>query len=208
MDPIDSLPEKIIAANGPISRMFLERDVRTFRLAARYVKDIPYGYNSRDNDCTLVFREDMGTCTTKHGLIARLAREQQLPVFITIGIYEMAESIVSGTGTVLRQHGLPGVPEIHCYLAYKEHRVDLTEGNCNGKDQVIEHFLYTQAVQPDMSRQAKEALYLDFCRKLLLTDPRFHLCSLEELLAARAACQRVLKGKVSCFLGPDALVAG
>ena len=81
----------------------------------------------------ILFKEKLGSCTTKHAVIATLAEESGLPIKKAIGIYAMTEEIVTGAGNILDSFGLPCVPMLHCFLVYRDHRVNLTEGNDNGK---------------------------------------------------------------------------
>ncbi|MDZ7811407.1 MAG: hypothetical protein U5L11_16900 [Arhodomonas sp.] len=85
MDPSSSLPEDITFKDGgPVTEAFLQRAIRDFQQAACHVRDMPYGHNSRRDDPLVVFREDRGTCTTKHSLIASLAEEQGLNVGVRL----------------------------------------------------------------------------------------------------------------------------
>ncbi len=90
------------------------------------MRRLPYGRNTRRADYGLVLREARGTCSTKHALLAALAGEHGHSVELRLGIYEMNADNTPGVGPVLRPYGLDGVPEAHCYLAYRGARVDLT----------------------------------------------------------------------------------
>ena len=63
--------------------------------------------------------EGRGTCSTKHALLADLARENRRHVALVLGIYEMDEDNTQEIGTVLDRNGLPCVPEAHCYLVHE-----------------------------------------------------------------------------------------
>lgn len=204
MDAVDVFPVAPIVAVGPVSKAFLERGIDDFRAAAHHVWQLPYGYNSSSADSMLVFAEGMGTCTTKHGLVTLLAEELRLPVRMVVGIYEMSEQVVTGTGEILARYGLPYVPEAHCFLTYGPFRVDLTEGNCNGKKGSIEEYLYTEVVRPNMSDDERQALYLRYLEQHLGEAPAFVDVTPATALAARAACVAHLKGSVGCYLAPAA----
>jgi hypothetical protein len=83
------------------------------------VRSLPYGRNSDHSDWRLVLGEGRGTCSTKHALLADLARENRRHVALVLGIYEMDEDNTQEIGTVLDRNGLPCVPEAHCYLAHE-----------------------------------------------------------------------------------------
>ena len=133
MKNYDVFPKKRIEGEGPVSKAFFELGISSLHEACRYVHELPYGYNSDRDDLMILFKEKMGSCTTKHAVIATLAAESGLPIEKSIGIYAMTEAIVAGAGTIIDKYGLPCVPMVRCLLVYGEHWVDLTEGNHKGK---------------------------------------------------------------------------
>jgi len=86
-----ALPDAPLRPAGPITAEFVARDIPDFRAAGRHLHHLPYGRNSDRSAFRLVLPEGRGTCSTKHALLAELAREQSLPVVLTLGIYEMHE---------------------------------------------------------------------------------------------------------------------
>jgi len=80
MNPFTVFPDKGITEAGPISKTFLILAIRSFLEACKYVHALPYGYNSDRDDLMILFQERMGTCTTKHAVIATLAAELGLPI--------------------------------------------------------------------------------------------------------------------------------
>ena len=196
MDNFTVFPDKEIISAGTVSNEFLSLGVKTFIEACRYFHELPYGYNSSKDDLMIVFKEKMGTCTTKHSVIATLAEELDLPVTKTICIYAMFEEIVTGTHAILEKYNLPYVPMVHCFLEYDRFKVDLTEGNHNGKNRSIEEFLYTEKVSPHISQKEEYMLY----RKALETNilPRDELkgVDMKTVLHAREEGIALLKSKV------------
>jgi len=134
MDKFTVFPDKSLSKKGIISAKFLSLGIKSLIEACRYVQELPYGYNTDRDDLMILFKEKKGTCTTKHAVIASLAHELNLSIEKSIGIYAMTEKIVTGTHKILRKYNLPYVPMIHCFLVYGEYRVDLSEGNHNGKN--------------------------------------------------------------------------
>lgn len=167
-------PDKWIEGKGPVTKAFLELGIQSLHEACRYVHELPYGYNSDRDDLMILFKEKMGSCTTKHAVMATLALESDLPIEKSIGIYAMTEEIVAGTGKILDKYRLPYVPMVHCFLVYGHHRVDLTEGNHNGKKRPVEDFLYTEKVIANISAKDEYVLY-----RKALTD---HILKREELI--------------------------
>jgi hypothetical protein len=196
MDKIATLPDSSILDNGLISMEFLKLNIHTFLDAVRYVHKMPYGYNSDRDDLMILFKEKKGTCTTKHAVIGTLATELGLPIYKTIGIYAMTETIVSGTEKFLRSYRLPFIPMVHCYLAYDGIRVDLTEGNSNGKNCAVETFLHTEKVPPNISGKNEYLLYRNVLKELLTSHEALKDVKLKTILQARQEGLKLLRSKI------------
>jgi hypothetical protein len=122
---VERLPDFALDDGRPLGREFAALGLGSYREAARYVRTLPYGRNTDRSDWRLVLREGRGACSTKHALLAELARENGRHVALMLGIYEMCEDNTPGIGAVLERHGLPCIPDAHCYLAHEGTRVDL-----------------------------------------------------------------------------------
>jgi hypothetical protein len=145
-ESLEKLPNFDLDPGAVISAQFLFYGNRDYHAAARHVWRLPYGRNSERANYGLVLVEGRGTCSTKHALLAALAREHDRPVELWLGIYEMNEDNTPGVGPVLRGYGLDSVPEAHCYLACKGVRVDLTRAE---PTQPIEDFLHEESIEPE-----------------------------------------------------------
>jgi hypothetical protein len=201
MDPITVLPRTLLSVTGPVSTSFSNLGILHFRNAAAYVRDLPYGFNETQNDILIALKDGFGTCVSKHALIGALAREIGLPVYKTVGLYPLDESVTEGVGGLLKKLHLPFVPAIHCFLSYGKYRIDLTEGNCNGKKRQIEEFFFTRIVTPLMKEEEEARLYDRWCESLLadggplssggarLEDVRRALRQATEILRTNHACQ-------------------
>ncbi|MFN2197435.1 MAG: hypothetical protein ACK2UW_15060 [Anaerolineales bacterium] len=196
MDKFTVFPNATIKAAGPVSNKFLSLGINGFIDACRYVHELPYGYNTDRDDLMILFKEKFGSCTTKHAVIATLAAELGLPIEKAVGIYVMTEEIVADTGTILDKYGLPYVPMVHCFLVYGEHRVDLTEGNHNGKKRSIEDFLYTEKVVPNISAKDEYLLYRRALKDYILTKSEHKGIDLKSLLKAREEGLALLKANI------------
>jgi len=196
MDKVTVFPDAKIFQKGPASNEFLRLGIDSFIGACRYVHRLPYGYNSDGDDRMILFKEGMGTCTTKHAVIATLAQELNLPIVKHIGIYEMTEEIVTGIGEILEEYGLPYVPMVHCYLSYEPFRVDLTEGNQNGKNRPIDRFLYTEPVRPDLSAKDEYLLYRKALTDCILLRKELSTTDLKRILHAREQGIKLLQSKI------------
>ena len=82
---------------------------------------------------------------------------------------------------------------VHCFLVYDRLRVDLTEGNLNGKKGPIDHFLLTHHVAPDISSRDEYRLYRQALQDEVLTQPDWAGVALKTILAAREKALALLK---------------
>ena len=197
MDNLNVLPNKVIAVAGPMSDRFLSLGIDSFRGACRFVHELPYGYNSDRDDPMILFKEEFGSCTTKHAVIAALAAELDLPVTKVVGIYAMTEDIVAGAGRILAKYELPYVPLLHCFLVHGAHRVDLTEGNNNGKKRSIETFLYTQQVVPHITARDEYLLYRKALSESILKRGELRGIGIKNILHAREKGLALLKANLN-----------
>jgi len=196
MDKLTVFPDKSISNVGIISKKFSILGIHTFIDACRYVHKLPYGYNTNRDDLMILFKENKGTCTTKHAVIATLAAELNLPIEKSIGIYAMTEEIVSGTNEILKKYNLPYVPMIHCFLVYGEYRVDLSEGNNNGKNRPLEEFLYSQQVEPNISEKDEYLLYRKALKDQILKRKEMEGVEIKQILQAREEGLQHLKKNI------------
>jgi hypothetical protein len=196
MDRIDKFPNTSIGDGGIVSEQFLQLGVTRFIDACRYVHQLPYGYNSDRDDLLILFKEGFGSCTTKHAVIATLAKEIGLPIEKHIGIYAMTEAIVTGTADILMKWDLPYVPMVHCYLVCDTIRVDLTEGNDNGKNRPLDLFLHQEAVSANISARDEYLRYRKAVQTLLSLRPELGGVDLKHILQAREQGLALLRSKI------------
>lgn len=197
MNPYTGFPQVAIAHAGSISRTFLGLGIKEFQDACRYVHELPYGYNSNRDDLMILFKENRGSCTTKHAVIATLAAELGLDIAKHIGIYAMTEPIVTGTQKILDHYDLPYIPMVHCFLVYGDERVDLSEGNQNGKNGPIDNFLYTAAVAANISGKDEYLLYRKALKEKIMTRSELKGASLKVVLKAREDGLALLKANIA-----------
>jgi hypothetical protein len=196
MDPYTDFPNKTIINAGAISKHFLSLGIHQFLEACDYVHQLPYGYNTNRDDLMILFKEEMGSCTTKHAVIATLAAELGLPINKCIGIYPMTEALVTGTEKILNKYDLPYIPMIHCFLEYRDHRVDLTEGNHNGKNQPIDTLFHTEEVQPNISAKQEYLRYRQALKEHILSREELKGFDIKRILHAREEGLELLRSLV------------
>lgn len=197
MENHNALPDRAISGGELLSRAFADLGLSSFQQACRWVHELPYGYNSDRDDPMILFAERKGTCTTKHAAIVTLAQELGLPVEKHLGVYAMTEEIVAGTDAILGHFGLPYVPMLHCFLVSEPHRVDLTEGNRNGKRRSIEQFLHSERVRPAITAREEYLLYRTWLIKLIDGRDELRGIELHTVLRAREEGLKLLKANLA-----------
>ena len=86
---------------------------------------------------------------------------------------------------------------IHCYLIYDSIRVDLTDGNNNGKNHSIEDFLFTKKVIPNISEKDEYLLYKTALKNHILNRKEMKGIKILDVLRARIDGIALLRSKVS-----------
>lgn len=196
MDYFDKLPDVEITASGDISKKFLVLGIKSFQEACLYVHNLDYGYNSDKDDTLILFKENLGNCTTKHGVIAALAEELNISLEKKVGIYKLTEVISTGTNKILKKYSIPYVPMIHCFLVYENYRFDLTEGNNNGKNTSIEEFIHDEKVIPFITSKDEYFLFKRVLNEKILTSPEMKGIEKRTLLKAREEAIKLLKENI------------
>jgi hypothetical protein len=159
MDSIDLLPAIPLSPGGPVCQAMLEQGWTTIRQAACAIKAMPYGYNPNPLSVLSLLVDGYGTCTTKHALLAAAAEELGLTLHKVLGAYCLDGSVVQGADAILARAGLTAVPAMHCFLSYGLYRIDLTEGNCNGKNVPLDSYFYLEACDPLPPAAVEQAIY-------------------------------------------------
>jgi hypothetical protein len=196
MDSYDNLPDAEITLSGEISKKFLDLGIKTFTNACLYVHNIEYGYNSDKDDRMILFKENKGSCTTKHGVIAELAKELDIPLYKKVGIYKLTEEITNGADEILQKHEVPFIPMVHCFLVFENFRFDLTEGNNNGKKTSIEEFIHDEKVIPFISRKDEYKLFRKVLDEEIMNMPEIQGIEKRALLKAREEGIKLLKDNI------------
>lgn len=181
------LPCASLQRAGDISRRFAALGVHTYRDAGRYVHHLPYGRNSDRANYRLVLDEGRGTCSTKHALLAQLAREQGLALALTLGIYHMTEANTPGVGPVLDRYGLDSIPEAHCYLRSARHRIDVTRAGLPSARSVPD-FVTEAVILPEQIGRFKISWHQQFLRAWRATDASAWRFSFEDIWKIRERC--------------------
>jgi len=197
MDSYDKLPDAELIPVGELSKKFLGLGIKTFKDACNYVHNIDYGYNTNYEDKMIFFKEKKGSCTSKHAVIAGLAQELNIPLYKHVCVYRLTEDITTGVDEILKKFNIPYVPMVHCFLVYDEYKFDLTEGNNNGKKNHIDEYIYSEKVEPFISRKDEYLLFKKVLKEKVLPSKEMEGITEKTLLQARAKSINLL---VNCLL--------
>ena len=181
------LPRVSLQRAGDMSRRFVAQDILTYRDAGRYVYHLPYGRNTDRANYRLVLDEGRGTCSTKHALLAQLAREHGLALALTLGICHMTEANTPGVGPVLDRYGLDSIPEAHCYLRSARHRIDVTRAGLPPAGSVPD-FVTEVDILPEQIGHFKVSRHQQFLRAWRATDASARRFSFEDIWKIREQC--------------------
>jgi len=193
MDSYEYLPDKLIKPLGDISKKFLKLGIKSFKDACIYVHNVEYGYNSNYDDNMIFFKENKGSCTSKHATIAGLAEELDIPLYKYVCVYKFTEEITTGAKVILKEYNIPYVPMVHCFLVYEKYRFDLTEGNYNGKKQPVEEHIYSIKVDAFISRKDEYLLFKKILKEHILPSKEMEGIKERTLLKAREQSIVLLK---------------
>lgn len=186
----DLLPDFPITPAGPMSRLLLAHNLHSYHQAAEHIYSLPYGRNSDRANPTLALTEGRGTCSTKHALLAGVAAEHDQPVELVVGFYAMSERNTPGVGHVLERHSLESLPEAHCYLRYRNQRVDLTR-EAVGDIPFIDSLIAEERIVPEQIGDYKVAAHRREMERWLSTLPGEEW-TLERAWSVREECIRAL----------------
>lgn len=180
-----SFPDARLEATGDASRRLLDRGMTDLQDAVRYVRDLPYGRTEDRSDFLSVLDEGVGTCSTKHALLAHICEQQGIDeIQLMLGIYEMNEANTPGVGEALAGHGLEYIPEAHCYLTYEDDRFDFTRADDGAEP--VDRFLAEESIRPAQIGDYKAERHRDFLAGWI--DSNGMELNLDELWQIREAC--------------------
>jgi hypothetical protein len=191
--PPEQLSNRPFSAAGPFTLLFQAAGIQDFAGAARHLLTLPYGRIADRMNLRLVLEAGRGTCTTKHALLAELAREQGIDVQLTLAIYEMSERNTPGVGRVLSAYGLTYIPEAHCYLRHASGRIDVTGVPAGAEP--IHHFLHEEPITVDQIGAYKQDRHRRFLREWITRTDSVRGRSLEEVWRIREVCIAALSAR-------------
>lgn len=176
--------------NQSVSALFIERGATDFSQACDFIRALPYRRNSSKNDPSIIFRENCGTCSTKHAALFLLAQENEIPgIQLMLGIYRMNRQNTPGIGDTLEKNGIEFLPEAHNYLRVNGEILDCTGLNSSTAS-FSEELMQEIAITPAQIGDFKVNFHQSFIREWLQhTNYEF---TFEQTWQIREDCIRAL----------------
>jgi len=175
-----------ITAEGKLSMNFLQHHISDFAAAMDFIRQLPYGRNKNKKDLITLFKDQCGTCGTKHAVLKELADENGYHhVKLMLGIYKMNGRNSPRVLNVLAKANLDYIPEAHNYLKIDDEIIDCTFPNTTGN--AFSHDLLKEIeIQPGQITDFKVAFHQAYLKEWL-KEQSLSL-SPEELWATREDC--------------------
>lgn len=184
---MENLPDFEIEPKGRISKEFLDRNILTFNLAATFVKQLAYGRNADKNNVVSVFKDQCGTCSTKHALLKRLAEENNYhSIKLIVGLFKMNKINTPVISKTLMQYNLEYIPEAHCYLKNGDQILDLTTRKSSPAD-FSNDLMEEIEIAPNQISEYKVEYHQNYLKEWLDQNNKIKL-SLGDLWNIREKC--------------------
>lgn len=177
--------------NGIISDEFLNRNIRDFHAACKYISNLPYKRNLDKNNIQCVFNDLGGTCSTKHAVLRKLALENKHPeIRLILGIFKMDSEYTFKIKNTLQKFNLNYIPEAHNYLKIEDEYFDFTKPDSH-YNQVKNKLLIEKEIECDEITSVKVSFHKDFLMRWIAEENIPY--SLDEIWKIREQCIKDLQ---------------
>ena len=176
-----------IKQEGEISKEFLKQNILNFKDATKFIKELKYGRNANKNDLKSIFKDNCGTCSTKHSLLKKLADENNYSeVKLILGIFKMNSTNTVKIEQTLKTNSLDYIPEAHNYLKYKNEIYDFTKSDSKPSDFEYE-LLEEIEILPNQTANFKVEYHKKFLQNWLNNNSEINF-TLDEIWKIREKC--------------------
>ena len=175
----------------PISQLFKEQGVTDFKNACKFIQALPFGRISNRNNLELVLSERKGTSSSKHGLLALLAEENEhFEIELIAGIFLMSQETHSNLIDFFKDKPYISLPEMHCYFRFEKQRYDFTE-EATKMPLIEKKIVREQRIEPHQVGDWKTKIHQEYFKAWLLRNPNFNY-TFEEIWDQREDCIQLL----------------
>ncbi|MEN9999278.1 MAG: hypothetical protein RI922_2268 [Bacteroidota bacterium] len=177
---------------GQFSQQFRERGITMFSAACAFIQNLHYGRISDRDKLDLVMTENRGTCSSKHGILARLCEENNHEeIELIAGIFLMSPETHVELTDFFKDKPYNNLPEMHCFFRLSTHdRYDFTS-KYNRLALIEPKLVREQRIEPHQTGDWKEKIHQDYLRRWIARKPELNL-SFDEIWAQREECIRLL----------------
>ena len=180
-------PDFHIQSNGIISKEFVEKNIFSFKKAASFIQQLPYGRNLKKNNLASLFIDNCGTCSTKHALLKTLADENDFKKLkLMVGLFKMNKRNTPEIAKTLEHNKLEYIPEAHCYLKYNNIILDYTKNNSKPSN-FIDDLIEEMEISPDCISDYKLNYHKNYLKKGLDKNESIKL-SFDNIWEIREQC--------------------
>lgn len=157
---------QIHASAGPVSALFSQQGVTSFSEALEWAHRLPYGRNTDRADFMCIFRENCGTCSTKHAALYALCQENGIKeAQLIVVICKLDTELDPRVEGFLHELGVDFFPEAHCFIHYAGQDIDVTFPDQTPTVKVS--ILHRYSIQAEQIGDYKLALHHDYLRQWL-----------------------------------------
>ena len=154
-----------LVSNDELTLEIIESGCVTWEDLVRSVRNFKYGRNEDRGDFESVWKQRMGTCSSKHGFLYLIARNNGFDfVELIVGVYLMTPSNTPGVQVILEKYQLDGIPEAHCYLKVGDVYLDATSNKSSFKN-IAADLMDERVVAPEFLISEKVLFHKKFIQK-------------------------------------------
>lgn len=158
----------MLNSDDNITKLLRDKGINSWLELMTYIKSLPYGRTSNRHDLSLVITESKGTCSSKHGLLKKVADLNNIPkIKLMLGIYKMNTINTPKIGDVLEKNKLEYIPEAHCYLSIDNEPTDLTSINADF-NRIKSDIILEIEILPDQVGEFKVEYHKEYLRSWLI----------------------------------------
>ncbi|MCH9634560.1 MAG: hypothetical protein S4CHLAM7_13130 [Chlamydiae bacterium] len=152
---------------GELGELLKKKQIETFHAAIRFAYDLPYQRISNLEDLRLAATECRGTCSSKHGFLAKLAQENNEHSFqVELIVFPFYSSFAPSLKDRFEKFSIDYILEAHCYLKYKDQIIDITSSRFDCTRYYSENKAFsTQKLAFSQVGSYKQKLHEDLFRK-------------------------------------------
>lgn len=167
-----------IKNNGEVSNEFLNLGITDFKTAGEFVSQLSYKRNANKKDILCVFKDNAGTCSTKHATLRKLALENNhSEVKLILGIFKMDKEYSPKIEDTLNENQLDYIPEAHNYLKLGNEYLDFTKPKAEYSD-FQNKLLEEHEIEFNQINEEKILIHQNYLKKWVENDSEFDLESI------------------------------